>query len=61
MLPSRPDKTQLVWEALKQGLCFLKQTEKSDFFFFFEVARSRSGTIWTEPEWVVQRRALGLA
>lgn len=35
MLPSRPDKRQLIWEDLKQGLCFLKQTEKSDFFFFF--------------------------
>lgn len=69
MLPLMPDKRQLlaaeVQDRKRCSKVFAsssKQKEKDDFFitFFFEVVRSRSDKIWAEPEWVVERRGLGL-
>ena len=60
MLPSRPDKGQLMRRVSPRSL--LPQANRKRrliFFFVFEVARSRSSKIWTEPEWVVERRGLG--
>lgn len=70
MLPLRPDKKQLLADALQDEkgcskaltTSSSKHKDKSVFFvwlffsgFFFEVARCRSGKIWTKPEWVVER------